>query len=210
MPIDPHILAFTSIVVLLTITPGADTMLTIRSVLAGGRRAGICTTLGISSGLFFHAAISALGLSVILVQSAMAFTVVKWVGAGYLIVLGVQSLLHALRGAPAPAAEEEPPARPRSLRSAYLTGLLTNVCNPKVAIFYLAFLPQFLDLARPMLPQALLLGGIHAALNTAWLSLIVVLFGQFRALLRRPAVQRRLEAITSVVLIGFGLRLAVE
>lgn len=210
--IDPQVLTFTGVVALLTITPGADTMLVLRSVLAQGRRAGLLTTLGVCSGLFVHATLSALGLSLILMHSAAAFTAVKWVGAGYLLFLGAQSLWRLRGPAPAHPTLDAAPvlAASPALWSPLLTGVLTNLLNPKVAVFYLAFLPQFIAPPDPILAKSLLLAGIHAALGIVWLSLITLLVSRFRGLVASPAIRRRLEALTGVVLIGFGLRLAAE
>ena len=207
--LDPQVLAFTGVAALLTITPGADTMLVMRSVMLRGQRAGFLTTLGICVGCLLHAAFSALGLSLILLQSAAAYEAVKWLGAGYLVYLGLQSLRVAWR---------DPAAKPLVLevaesgkpRRAFLEGLLTNLFNPKVAIFYLAFLPQFLSPGDPVLTKSLLLALIHAALGVTWLSLITVFLGRMRRWLERPRVKRSIEALAGSMLILFGLRLALE
>jgi threonine/homoserine/homoserine lactone efflux protein len=211
--IDRQVLAFTAIAALLTITPGPDTLLVVRSVLARGQTAGFVTTAGICSGLFLHATLSALGLSLILVQSARAFHLVQLAGAGYLIGLGSQSLWRGLRHDPAraPALAARPtaglgPAWWRSFRE----GLLTNLLNPKVAIFYLAFLPQFIQPGDPVLGKSLLLASIHGVLGLGWLSLVTLLLGRLRGLLTRSDVQRGLEALTGTILIAFGVRLALE
>lgn len=210
--IDPQIVAFTGIAAILTVTPGADTMLVMRNVLARGQGAGLLTTLGVCCGLFFHASLSALGLSFILLRSAAAFEAVKWAGACYLVFLGGQSLRRALRRGPATTVEaggivaERRGERWRSLTE----GLLTNVLNPKVAIFYIAFLPQFVGPGDPVLAKSVALAGIHAALGVVWLSLVTVFIGRMRALLTRPRVRRVVEATTGAVLIAFGARLAME
>ncbi len=210
---DSQMVAFTVIALLLTITPGADTMLVIRSVVARGQHAGLLTTFGICCGLFIHATLSAIGLSVILVRSAAAFEVVKFVGAAYLIVLGVQSMWRAIRPhseVGEPARSDHDPALTTTTQRAFLEGLLTNVLNPKVAVFYLAFLPQFITPDDPVLLKSILLAGIHFVLGILWLSLVTLLLGQLRTVLTRPPIQRRLEAGTGVVLIAFGVRLALE
>lgn len=210
--VDNQVLTFTGIAAILTLTPGADTMLVMRSVFARGQRAGLLTTLGICSGLFFHATLSALGLSLILVRSAAAFEVVKLVGACYLIYLGGQSLWQAFR----PGARELSPdggavaKQKKEWWQSFLEGLLTNVLNPKVAIFYLAFLPQFISPGDPVLAKSLLLAGIHFMLGVVWLSLVTMFLGRVRALLTRPRVRRAIEATAGVVLIAFGVRLAME
>ena len=209
--VDNQVLAFTGIAALLTITPGADTMLVMRSVFARGQRAGLSTSLGICSGLFFHATLSALGLSLILVRSATAFEVVKLIGALYLIYLGSQSLWRAFGYfASKVTAGEAINKQKKEWWRSFLEGLLTNVLNPKVAIFYLAFLPQFISPGDPVLAKSLLLAGIHFVLGILWLSLVTIFLARLRTLLVRPGVQRTLEATTGAILIAFGARLAME
>jgi RhtB (resistance to homoserine/threonine) family protein len=206
-----QLLTFLSIITVLTITPGADTMLVIRNVVARGQRAGYLTALGICSGLFIHATLSALGLSVILVRSAVIFEIVKLAGACYLIILGAWSLWQMIRSRhhnePAPTLTIQPSQTAggwHSLRE----GLLTNVLNPKVAIFYLAFLPQFINPGDPVLLKSLLLAGLHFVLSILWLVLISTFLGRLRGFIARPAVQRGIEAVAGTVLIAFGIRLA--
>jgi threonine/homoserine/homoserine lactone efflux protein len=208
---NPQILTYIGIVFLLTISPGADTMLVIRNVLGRGPLAGILTTLGISSGLFIHATLSALGLSLILVRSSTAFEFVKLIGAGYLIYLGIRSITSARQ-----IIREEPPEKaslpgvtPGGWRSAG-EGLLTNVLNPKVAVFYLAFLPQFISPGEAVLAKSLFLAGIHCLLGIAWLSLVSFSVGRLSALLKKPRVRSGFEAVSGAVLIGFGIKLALE
>jgi threonine/homoserine/homoserine lactone efflux protein len=210
---DPQVLAFIGVAALLTITPGADTMLVLRSVLAHGRRAGILTTLGIVSGLLVHATLSALGLSLILVRSAQLFHIVKLAGAAYLVFLGAQSIWalirHSDEALPTEALPEPTGPRPEVWRS-FVEGLLNNLLNPKVAIFYLAFLPQFVSPGDPVLGKSILLAFIHQLMGVAWLSLVAVSVERMRGLLIRPLNRRRLEAAAGVILIGLGLRLALE
>lgn len=210
---DAQILAFIGVAFVLTITPGADTMLVLRSVLARGQRAGLLAMLGICSGLFIHATLSALGLSLILVQSATTFELVKLLGAAYLIFLGSQSIWHAL-GQRADSSAELPHMKisssPKSYWQSLLEGLLSNVLNPKVSVFYLAFLPQFIAPHDPVLAKSLLLAGIHFAMGIIWLTFVTALAGRVRTLLARPQIQRKLEAFTGAVLILFGARLALE
>lgn len=203
--LDARVLAFAGIAALLTLTPGADTMLVIRSALVRGRRAGLLTVLGIGTGLFVHATLSAVGLSVILVRSARAFEVVKLAGALYLVWLGVQALRSAARGAP--AAEGAPEV---GARRAFAEGLLTNVLNPKVAVFYLAFLPQFIGPGDPVLAKSILLAGIHFVEGLVWLSLVTVFVARLRPVLQRPRVQRSLEAASGLAFVGFGVKLALS
>lgn len=211
--IDPQVLAFTGIAAILTLTPGADTMLVMRNVLARGQRAGILTAVGICSGLFFHATVSALGLSLILVRSAAVFEMVKLAGACYLIFLGSQSLWRALHhGASKVPYKDESiviKQKKESWRS-IVEGLLTNVLNPKVAIFYLAFLPQFISPGDRVFAKSVMLAAIHFTLGIIWLSLVTVFLGRMRALLIRPRMRSAIEATTGTILIAFGVRLAME
>jgi RhtB (resistance to homoserine/threonine) family protein len=202
------LVTYTAVAAVLTVTPGADTMLVIRNVIARGQRAGVVTTLGICSGLFVHATLSALGLSLILARSADAFTVVKLAGAGYLAWLGAQALgAAARRAAPAamPARRDRPADRTRSWRE----GFLTNVLNPKVAVFYLAFLPQFVGPGDPVLPTFLALAAIHAVLGLVWLSLLASLLERARDWFGRPGVRRALDGVSGAVLVALGARLAL-
>jgi RhtB (resistance to homoserine/threonine) family protein len=209
---DPKLVMFIGLVAVLTVTPGADTALVTRNTLSHGRTAALCTTLGISLGCAVHATLSGLGLSAILSQSAALFEAVKFVGAGYLLFLGVRSLLGVGHGplpvagaAPAPAV-----AREGAWRGAFLQGLLTNVLNPKVALFYLTFLPQFMNPGDPVVLKSLALAGIHILLGLVWLSTYAYFISRLSDLLLRPAVRRRFERVTGGLLILLGLRLAWE
>lgn len=210
--IDSQILAFTGLAALLTISPGADTMLVIRSVLARGRGAGIATTFGICCGLFVHATLSAAGLSLIIVKSALAFDMLKLAGAGYLIFLGVQSL-RQLSTHPARAHvtfQGKTEATQKTARRAFMEGLLNNILNPKPAVFYLAFLPQFINPGDPVLAKSLLLAGIHFAMGIVWLSLVSLFLGRLKNLIVGGNFRRWLEASSGTVLIGLGVSLALE
>ncbi len=149
--IDARLLAFAGVAALLTITPGADTLLVVRNSMARGRAGGLLTTLGICSGLFVHAILSALGVSAVIVHSATAFETLKILGAAVLFVLGVQSLRGAL--SPTRPVEATTVASAAPVSRGYVEGLLTNVLNPKVAIFYLAVLPQFVTAEDPVLAR---------------------------------------------------------
>ena len=177
----------------------------------GGRQDGIATSCGISCGLFVHATFSALGISVILAHSATAFALVKFIGAGYLVWLGIQSLQNALKR---PDQEEfdtdTEGTKAKTFRASFLEGLLTNVLNPKVAIFYLAFLPQFIAPTDPVFQTSLLLASIHCAMGISWLLVLSVLFDQTRQFLLRASVRRLLDGLCGAILVGLGVRLALE
>jgi threonine/homoserine/homoserine lactone efflux protein len=155
---------------LLNIAPGVDFLYVLSRAAARGTVAGVWAALGIGLGCFVHIAFAALGLSAILASSAAAFTVVKWIGAAYLIYVGI-SMLRQRRGLVASLPESPERASPQqvSLAAIFWQGFLTNVLNPKVALFFLAFVPQFIDVASPTKVQAfLLLGAIFNTTGTAW------------------------------------------
>ena len=209
--VDSQVVAFTCVAAALTLTPGADTMLVVRNVLRGGRRDGIVTTFGICLGLFVHATLSAVGVSVILMHSATAFHVMKLVGAGYRVWLGVQSLWGAVRGAsPATTAERGSPPDRVSLQRCFLEGVLSNVLNPKVAVFYLAFLPQFIGPTDAVLQKSLLLAGIHYTEGILWLVTVSIVLDQTRRFFLRSTVRRWLDGVCGVLLVGLGVRLGLE
>jgi RhtB (resistance to homoserine/threonine) family protein len=198
-------------ITLLTITPGVDTLLIIRNTARSGWRDGAVSSLGICSGLFVHAIISAVGISVILLQAAWAFSALKLVGAGYLVWLGISSWRKALkqesfeitngaeRGTGVPLIR-------RSLRE----GFLSNVLNPKTAIFYMAFLPQFINPAQSALMQSLFLAGLHFIIAMIWQCLLALMVKQFKSWLQRPRVSQIFDGVTGTVMIALGLRVASE
>lgn len=200
----PFLLAIT----LLTVSPGVDTLLVVRNACRGGWRDGLLTSAGICSGLFIHAAISAAGLSVILLGSAQLFMALKLAGALYLIWLGIQSLkaLYAARGLSQLQVARSVIQPLRSLRE----GVLSNLLNPKPIVFYMAFMPQFIDPAQSALPQALLLAGIHFLVGMLWLGAIAITVERASGWLARPRIGQALNGITGVCLIAIGGRLALS
>jgi RhtB (resistance to homoserine/threonine) family protein len=209
--IDAQVVTFALVAAALTITPGADTMLVVRNVLRGGRRDGVVTTFGICLGLFVHATLSAVGVSVILMRSATAFQVVKVAGAAYLVWLGVQSLSAAWRGtAPAADAKRGVGTAGVSARRCFVEGVLSNVLNPKVAVFYLAFLPQFIGPTDAVLRKSVLLASIHFVEGIVWLVVVSVAVDRMQHFFIRSAVRRWLDGLCGALLVGFGVRLALE
>jgi len=208
--LDSRLWAFVAVATLLAVTPGADTLLVVRNVLTRGRVAALATVAGIAGGCIVHAVLSAVGVSLILVRSAEAFAVLRFCGAAYLMVLGAQSVRRWWRvddGAPA-ATDPEAALRPsRRLRS-FVEGLLTNVLNPKVGIFYLAFLPQFIGPGDPVLERSLLLAALHIGIGVVWLSLLSLGVGRIRPLVESRRWRARLEGVSGAVLIALGVRLA--
>jgi threonine/homoserine/homoserine lactone efflux protein len=170
----------------------------------GGPRLAQKTVFGNLAGIMVHGIALAVGLSALLVASATAYTAVKLAGAAYLIYLGVQALLASRR----PPVEVEVSAA--GSRHAFLQGLISTVLNPKPALFFLTFLPQFVDRERGVLPQTLTLVAIHVVVGLIWLSAYAHLVHRARGLLTGPRVRAWLERTTGAVLIAFGLRVAVE
>ncbi len=207
--LDSQVLAFAVVAALMTMLPGADTLLVVRNSLRGGRRDGFLTVAGICSGLFVHALLSALGLSVILAHSATAFTAMKIAGACYLAWLGIQSIRSALRGAPVRMPEQAGAARVPRIRS-FSEGFLTNLLNPKVVVFYLALLPQFIDPGDAVLAKSLMLAAIHFIEGIIWLGFVAWAVDRSRQFFLRPALRRWIDSLCGTILIALGLRLAFE
>ncbi len=202
MPEHPFV--FVGVVALLTITPGADMAMVARSVFTGGRRDAFATTLGISAGCFVWACASALGVAAVLAASQTAYDALRLVGAAYLVWLGVQSLLAARNGVAPDATAASRPGHP------FRQGLLTNLFNPKIAVFYSTFLPQFIGPGDPALLVSMVLACVHIALGLVWLSLYAWLLDRAVEAFKGSRVRRALDALTGTVLVGLGLRLAVE
>jgi threonine/homoserine/homoserine lactone efflux protein len=184
--------------------------LVMRQVLVGGTALAQRTIFGNLTGLVVHAAALAVGLSALLVASAEAYTVVKVAGAAYLVYLGVQALLSARRGRMMGAEGRPVPSRVPSMRTAYIQGLVSTVLNPKPALLFLTFLPQFVDESRAVLPQIAFLAGVHIVVGLIWMTLYAHLVQRAHRTLTRGDVRRWLEGTTGVVLIALGLRVAFE
>ena len=207
-----HILnfeAFLIAITILTLTPGLDTALVIRNASRSGGIDGCVTSLGICLGLFVHATLSAVGISAILLQSAQLFQVMKWCGAAYLIWLGLSSLRATFKGASrlnistCPAVTFEPK---RSLRE----GFLSNVLNPKTAIFYLAFLPQFIDPDYSPFVQSLTLAGIHFLIAMVWQCSLSGAINSAKNWLKNTSIMTWMEGVTGTVLILLGIKLLMD
>ena len=198
-------------ITLLTITPGVDTMLVIRNTARGGWRDGAVSSLGICSGLFLHATISAVGISMILLQAAWAFSALKLAGAGYLVWLGFCSWRKVIRRETFEITNGESRTADNFLiRRSLREGFLSNVLNPKTAIFYMAFLPQFINPTQSALLQSLFLAGLHFIIAMIWQCLLALMVKQFKNWLQRPRVSQVFDGVTGTVMIALGLRVAVE
>jgi len=209
--VDSSLIAFLPVAALLIVVPGPDVLLVVRNAVRG-RRTGLATAAGTVMGLLVHVTAATVGLSALVASSATAFTVVKTVGAAYLVLLGVQSLWFSRKTSraqhgrgvsrPADVASDASPS------SALRQGLLTNVLNPKVAVFFVAFLPQFVPAGAPTLQSTAVLGAAFVLMTSAYLLLLVAATVRAATLLARPAVRRGLDRAAGVVFIGFGIRLA--
>jgi threonine/homoserine/homoserine lactone efflux protein len=199
-------LVFLGVITLLTITPGADMAMVSRSVFMSGRRDPFATTLGIAAGCLIWALASAAGVAAVLAASETAYDALRLVGAAYLVWLGVQSLLAARRGYDG----ELPAGTGRSAGSPFRQGLLTNLFNPKIALFYTTFLPQFIGPGDPVLLLSVAMAGVHIALGIVWLSAYAWLLDRAVQEFRSSRLRRALDALTGVVLVGLGIRVAAD
>jgi len=202
-----EILAFVFAATLLVASPGPNGVLIARTVPTSGPAAGFANIAGFFAAFFIHGALSILGISIILLKSATAFAVVKYLGAAYLCWIGIRALYAAFQGGSEPVAVA-PARRPRTLARAFVEGLLTNGLNPKVSMFYLAVFPHFIPLNAHPAASAFLLVFLHSLVNLVWFGAMVLLFSSLTSFTRRGGFQRLLKGVTGVVFIGFGYKLA--
>ena len=201
-----HYWLFIATAVLLIITPGQDTFFILGRSLSGGRSAGIAAALGISTGTVVHTILAALGLSALLATSPYAFMVVKFAGAAYLVFIGVRALLTRANGLPGDVTAST--AQDQS--SAFRQGVLTNLLNPKVALFFLALMPQFIDAGSTRKVGAfLVLGLTFVTLGLIWVVMLAVAAAELRgAFLRRPSMANVLNKVAGAMFVALGLKLA--
>jgi threonine/homoserine/homoserine lactone efflux protein len=197
------LVGFLAVAAIVIVTPGQDTALTIRNTLLGGRRAGVSTAFGVSSAQAVWALATSIGLAALLAASEPAFVALKLAGAVYLVWLGAHSLVAAWRGTAIAQRRAGDGLRPRA---AYRQGVLSNLGNPKMAVFFTSLLPQFASSFAGLLA----LGIVFSLLTVAWLSAYAVAVARAGDVLRRPGVRRVLDAVTGAVLVALGLRLATE
>ena len=198
--LDAQVLAFAGVALVLSVTPGPDMALVLRNSLRGGRPAAFRTILGIGAGLLGWAAATALGVAAVLAASSTVFTVLKIVGGAYLVVLGVQTLLALRRG-------EERVMEPGRPGSPFRQGLVTNLLNPKLAVFFTTLLPQFISEGDPALAKSMLLAGVFVGIGMTWLVIYAYAVG---TVARSPRFRRIVETISGVVLVALGARLAID
>ena len=194
---------FTATATLLTITPGLDTALVLRTATVEGARRARRAALGIVAGCLVWALLVSAGLGALLLASRLAYTTLRWIGAAYLLYVGYRLIRHPRSAPPDPMTHE-----PRR-GSAFFRGALTNLLNPKVGIFYVTFLPQFIPDNVGVVPYTMLLGVIHGLLGILWFMCLIAATRPLVGWLRRPAVIRALDRTTGGVFLAFGARLTV-
>jgi len=193
---------------LLTVTPGLDTALVLRTAAVEGAKNAALAGLGVVTGCLVWGSAVALGLGALLAASQLAFTVLKWAGALYLLWLGAQMIAR-------PRSRFEVDGRAGQIGQAQggswlRRGLLTNLLNPKVGVFYVSFLPQFLPTHVAAAPYILLLAALHAAMGLAWFAALILATRPIARLLKRPRTVRMLDRATGLVFVGFGVKLAMS
>ena len=209
MSVPVALLAFIAAGTVLIVTPGPDTALVLRTAAVEGLRRGAYTSAGICVGLLVWGLAAALGITAVLAASHTAYTVLRAIGAAWLVWLGFNIFFRRPRP---PAAEGGAAGSvPDGSDPAWFwRGLLSNVTNPKVGVFFITFLPQFVPAGVAVAPFVALLVAIHVALSIVWLGLLIVATRSVGRLVQRPSVARTLDRVTGAVLIGAGLRLAAE
>jgi len=207
MTLAPSLIAYLIAAALLTLTPGLDTAMVLRSAAVEGRRAAALAAVGIGLGCLVWGASVALGLGALLTASTLAFTLLKWAGAGYLVYLGARLVLKPRRMLvldAGPAPRNGGPLAP--LRR----GLLTNLLNPKVGVFYVSFLPQFTPPGVPMAPYVFMLACIHVVMGLIWSGALIAATIPIGRYLARPGVVTVMDRLTGCVFVAFGARLALS
>ena len=203
------LLTFLPVAALLSVTPGAATALVVRNAARGGRRHAFLTTSGNSIGVLVWGCFAAAGIATLVATSVAVFDAVKLVGAAVLIVIGLRSLRGRDSGE-ARGAGRFGTAVTASGRAALREGLLTSLANPKLAVFFVALFPQFIARGAPMLPSALAMAGVIVAVDLVWYSTLALLVARARNAFVAGGWARRVERLTGAVLIGLGIRLALE
>jgi threonine/homoserine/homoserine lactone efflux protein len=204
MTLYTSLVAFLAAASLLTIAPGLDTALVLRTAAIAGPRRAALAGLGVAVGCFGWAILVALGLGALLAASQVAYTTLRWIGAAYLVWVGYKMLRHPRRSFVPEAGGNE------GQRVAFTTGLLTNLLNPKVGVFYVSFLPQFVPPGVSVAPYILLLGAIHAVLGLIWFSCLIIATRPLAQVLGRPSVVQTCDRLTGGMFVAFGVGLALQ
>jgi threonine/homoserine/homoserine lactone efflux protein len=202
-----HVLwAFGLVVALLTITPGLDTALVLRSAAVSGQRRAWGSIAGILAGTLVWGILAAVGVAAIVSASEVAFTILRFAGAAYMIWMGARLIVAAVRGH---TALPDAATKGDTFLAGAMQGFMTNLLNPKVGAFYVALLPQFIPADAPQLTWGIALAAVHALLGLIWLGALALGASRIRPWLQRPRVTRGIDAGVGVVITGFGVKLAL-
>jgi RhtB (resistance to homoserine/threonine) family protein len=207
-PVPNHLLVYIGVVVAIALLPGPDTAVVTKNALIHGRDAALGSAVGVNVGLSVWTVATALGVAAVIRSSATVYDTLKLIGAVYLIWIGARALWDSRRvkdGTPSAG-----PARAIDGRGGFRQGVISNLANPKVGIFFTSLLPQFVSSGHPALPQMLLLGGIFVSFNVAWMCSYALAAVRLSAFLSRARVKAALDRFTGLVLVGVGIRLAIE
>jgi threonine/homoserine/homoserine lactone efflux protein len=202
----PLLLAFIAAASVLTVTPGVDTAMVLRATATGGRRSALMASIGIALGCLVWGAAVSLGLGALLQASEWAYLVLKIVGAAYLVWLGIKLLLRPRTTLQGQGNEN----MAVTARDAFIRGLLTNLLNPKIGVFYVTFLPQFVPSGSSVASYSFFLAALHVLLTLAWFGILVAATVPLSNFLKRPAALKALDRLTGGVFVAFGLKLAVS
>lgn len=207
-----NVSVFLLMCVLLIILPGPDTAIATKNTLTVSRKGGIQTILGSCCGLLIHTFAAVIGLSAIIVKSAYVFAILKYIGAVYLCYLGVKTLwtLRTIRSQSPIINDETQIDHKYAHQSCFKQGFLTNITNPKVAVFFLTFLPQFVDATNATFVPFLIMGLVYTAITALWFVFYVYLLDKISVFMKRPTTKAIIEGLTGTILIGFGIKLALE
>jgi threonine/homoserine/homoserine lactone efflux protein len=206
MTITQALLAFLAAATVLTVTPGLDTAMILRSAATGGPRPATFAGIGICLGCLIWGAAASVGLGALLAASELAYTALKWAGAAYLLYLGLKLILRPRERFDVADGE----AASRDAWTSLRQGFLTNILNPKVGVFYITFLPQFIPHGVDVIAFSLLLAGIHVALTVVWFAALIAVTTPLGRLLKRPRAVKAMDRLTGGVFLAFGARLALS
>lgn len=204
-----QLLAFAVVAGLLTLVPGLDTALVLRSALTQSRSVAFATAAGIGTGLFVWGIAASIGVSALLTASQVAFDLLRFAGALYMAWIGVRLIIDAVRHPSALPSVAQVGASIETPWTGFRRGFLTNLLNPKIGAFYIAVLPQFLPKDVPSVVGGVALTAVHALEGIAWFTLLILAAHAARRWLERPAFRRGIDAITGIALLGFSARLAL-
>lgn len=203
-----HLMLFISSAIIFILTPGIDTVFVLNRTLQNGRMAGILSALGVATGVLVHTLFATLGLASILAKSATAFMLIKYLGAVYLIYLGIMAIKNALNIKNYQISSQ---VNIKSTKNAYVMGLFTNILNPKVALFFLAFFPQFIQAEQlTSATPYLFLGGLYSLFSAIWLVLLAVIGAMFIGYLQSVKARRSMDSLSGIAFIGLGAKLGLS